>query len=228
MSKFQEVFDANKDLSEDEIVMAIFEAGEGDNKLTLKEAQSEYHSLAVTAGLIKTPQQKKIDWEDAVDGIDLSTKEGVTEAKTIGSDMEIGSATITRYLKALAEESGIKLAITTIVRGPSTWPAVVDAFTEDEALNGEREDVVAKINEVGEFDDEKKANGLYNKLRKEFGWEAPQSMAGQLNDWFCENLDADKKAIVDKGIEIGMSEGSANYYVGVYKIVTELREKLGE
>ena len=69
MSKFQEVFDANKDLSEDEIVMAIFEAGEGDNKLTLKEAQSEYHSLAVTAGLIKTPQQKKIDWEDAVDEI---------------------------------------------------------------------------------------------------------------------------------------------------------------
>lgn len=228
MSKFQEVFDANKDLSEDEIVMAIYEAGEGENKLTLKEAQSEYHSLAVAAGLIKTPQQKKVDWEDAVDGLDLSDKDDVAKAKAIGAEMEIGSATITRYMKALAEESGVTLASTSTPRGPSTWPAVVEAFTEDEALNGEREEVVAKINEVGEFDDLKKANSMYNKLRREFGWEQPASMASQLNDWFCENLEASKQEIVDKGIEIGMSEGSANYYVGVYKIVTELREKLGE
>ena len=221
MSKYIEIFEANKDLSEDECVMEIYSASEGE--LTIKEAQSEYRSMAVEAGIIKTPAQKKVDWEDAVDGIDLSTTEGVNEAKAIGNDMEIGATTVAKYMKTLATESGVTLAVTaSATRTPSKWKEVVEAFDEEEALNSPREEVAAKINEIGEFDDIKKANGLYNKLRREFGWEQPASMSSQLNEWFTENLDAEKSDIVEKGIEIGMSEGSANYYVGVYKIVNEI------
>jgi len=224
MSKYEEVFESNKDLTEDEVVMAIYESSEGE--LSIKEAQSEYRTLAIKSGLIKTPQQKKQEWDEAVEELDLSDKEDVAKAKEIGDSLDIGSVTVLRYMKTMSDEGDFKLAVTTVVRGPSTWPAVVKAFNEEEALNGEREEVVAKINEIGEFDDIKKANSFYNKLRKEFGWEQPASMSSQLNDWFCENLDAEKKDIVEKGIEVGMSEGSANYYVGVYKIVKELLEKL--
>jgi len=224
MSDLQEVFDANKELSEDEVVMAIYEAGED---ISLKEAQSEYRTMATKAGLIKSPVQKKVDWEDAVDDLDVSTAEGVNEAKAIGADMDIGPTTIAKYLKALAKESGVTLAVTSTSRAPSKWGEVVASFTEEEALNLPREQVADRINEVGEFDDIKKANSYYNRLRKAFGWEQPASMSSQLNAWWEENMEANKDAIVAKGIEIGMSEASVNYYVNIYKITYDILEHKG-
>lgn len=169
MSEYKEVFDTNKDLSEDECVMAIYQAAEGD--LTIKDAQSEYRSMAIEAGLLVTPAQKKVNWEDAVEGIDLSTIEGVNEAKAIGVDMEIGSQTIMKYMKALAKETGITLAVpTTRKRG--------------------------------------------------------DSMSGQLKAWFIANPDATNEEIVEKGIELGMTEISAKYYVPIYNTALEIAEAI--
>lgn len=165
MSDYQEVFDENKELSEDECVMAIYQASNGD--LAIKDAQSEYHTLAVAAGIISTPAQKKVNWEDAVADIDLSTKDGVNEAKAIGVDMEIGTQTIMKYMKTLAEESGVTLA------APSP-----------------------------------RARG--------------NSMSGQLKVWFIENPDSTNEEIVEKGIELGMTEISAKYYVPIYNTALEI------
>ena len=164
MSDYQEVFDSSKDLSEDECVMAIHAASEGE--MSIKDAQSEYRTLATEAGMIKTPAQKKVEWEDAVEGIDLSTEEGVNEAKAIGVDMEIGTQTIMKYMKVLATERGVELATTVTNRG--------------------------------------------------------NSMSGQLKEWFMENYDATNADIVEKGIELGMSEISAKYYVPIYNTAKEL------
>jgi len=146
MSDYQEVFDANVELSEDEAVMAIYQASEGD--LTIKEAQSEYRSMAVAAGVIKTPAQRKVEWEDAVEDIDLSTKEGVNEAKAIGVDMEIGTQTIMKYLKALAEETGVVLAVPAAkTRGNSMSGQLKVWFIENpESTN---EEIVEKGVELG-------------------------------------------------------------------------------
>jgi len=168
MSDYQEVFEANKDLSEDECVLAIHVAGEGD--LSIKEAQAEYRGMATEAGLIKTPAQRKVEWEDAVADIDLSTKEGVNEAKAIGVDMEIGTQTIMKYMMVLAAESGVTLAVTAVNRG--------------------------------------------------------NSMSGQLKVWFIENPDSTNEQIVEKGIELGMTEISAKYYVPIYNTAKEIAEAI--
>ena len=227
MSDFQEVFEANKELSEDEVVMAIYDSAAGS--LSLKEAQSEYRAMATEAGLIKTPNQKKVDWEDAVEAadLDLSTEADVATAKAIGTDLDIGATTVMKYMKALAAETGVALAVTSASRAPGKWTEVVAAFTEDEALNMPRDEVAARINEVGEYDDIKKANSYYNRLRKAFGWEAPASMSGQLNALWEDNMYATKAEIVAKGIEIGMSEASVNYYVNIYKITFDILEHKG-
>ena len=60
-----------------------------------------------------------------------------------------------------------------------------------------------------------------------FGWQQPESMVSQLNNWYIDNVGADRQDIIDKAVELGMSEASAQYYVGVYKIVAEMADKLG-
>jgi len=214
----QEIFEDNVELSEDEVVMLMFQETEN----SLKECQVEYRKLAMEAGLIVSPAQRKEEWEGVVAELDISTEEGLSAAKAAGKDAGITGVTTSKYLKAMAEEQGIELPVT--VRS-TKWTEVVAAFEEDEALNGDKADVIAKIGEVGDYD-EKKATGLYNKLRRAFGWTAPASMASQLSDWFVDNLDADKESIVEKAIELGMTDGSATYYLGVFKIVKELLVEL--
>lgn len=168
MSDYTEVFNANSNLSEDECVLAIFQAGEGD--ITIKEAQVEYRTMAIEAGIIKTPHQKKDEWMTAVEGADLSTAEGVNQAKAAGSDLEIGAQTVMKYMKELAEEQGVELAVTVKKRG--------------------------------------------------------NSMSGQLKAWFIENPDSSNEEIVEKGIELGMTEISAKYYVPIYNTAKEIAEAI--
>lgn len=168
MSDYQEIFDANLDISEDECVMLIYGASEGD--LSIKDAQAEYHTLAVAAGIIKTPAQKKTDFITAIEGVILSTVEGVNEAKAAGADLEIGTATVNKYLKEVADEQDIKLAITVKKRG--------------------------------------------------------NSMSGQLKEWFIANPDSTNEQIVEKGIELGMTEISAKYYVPIYNTALEIAKAI--
>jgi len=168
-NKYQEVFDANVELSEDEAVLAIFQSAEGE--LSIKDAQGEYRTMAIAAGMVKTPAQKKTEWLDAVSGIDFQTEEGVNEGKAIGADLEIGSATITTYMKAIAKE------------GEFTLPA-----------------------------------GTARKRGN--------SMSGQLKAWFIENSDATSADIVEKGIELGMTEISAKYYVPIYNTALEIAKAI--
>jgi len=218
MENLEVVFEDNKELSEDEVVMAMYEEGEA----SLKDCQTLYKKLATEAGLIVSPAQKKALWEEAAADLDYTLAEDIKAAKKLGEDLDIGAATITKYVKAIAEEQGIDLPV---VERNSTWQLVVDAFTEDEALGATREEVVAKIAEVGGHTEEK-ANGMYNRLRKAFGWEAPASMSSQLNSWFIDNREATREEVIAAGVEVGMSEGSASYYHGVYKIVNELVEAI--
>ena len=221
----ENLFESNKDLSEDEVVMIFHSEGE----LSLKECQNEYKRLAIGAGIVKTSGQRKAEWEDSIEALNLTMEEGINEARAIGATLEITSATVTRYLKAIALERGITLPVMSAKSNP-TWGKVVDAFDEEEALTGIREDIVAKINEVGEYEDIKKAGSYYNKLRKHFGWEAPASMSSQLCDWFTESVNnnelVDNQQIVEKAVEIGMTEGSGKYYVGVFKLTNEILESL--
>lgn len=218
MNALETIFQDNIKLSEDEVVLQMFQ----DTEHSLKDCQAEYRRLATEAGLIVTPAQRKAEWEGVVESLDIATTEGVEAARASGKDLGITTATVNKYLKIIAEEAGVELPVN--VRS-SKWKEIVAAFTEDEALNGDKADVVEKIAAVGEYD-EKKAAGQYNRLRKSFGWSAPASMSTQLNEWFIDNLDATKDEIVEKGIELGMTDGSATYYVGVYKIVNELLDAL--
>ena len=52
-------------------------------------------------------------------------------------------------------------------------------------------------------------------------------MVSQLNNWYIDNVGADRQEIIDAAVELGMSEASAQYYVNVYKIVAEMADKLG-
>ena len=222
----EELFESNKELSEDEVVMIFHNEGE----LSLKECQSEYKRLATIAGLIKSPNQRKAEWEDTVEGLDLSSIEGVNEAKANGSTLGITATTTAKYIKNLALELGVELPVITATRSNPVWNNIIDSFTEDEAINNEREDVIAKINDVGNYDDIKKAGSYYNKLRKHFGWEAPASMSSQLCDWYKDQINNGDKvtstSIVEKSLEIGMTEGSGKYYVGVFKLAGEIIETL--
>ena len=220
MSALEVIFEDNIKLTEDEVVLAMFQNGE----TSLKDCQAEYRRLATEAGLIITPAQRKTEWDEKVADIDLSSSDDIEFAKAAGKELGITNVTIGKYLKAIAEEQGVELPAN--VRS-SKWKEIVDAFDKEEALDGNKADVIAKIAEVGECD-EKKATSQYNRLRKAFGWEAPASMSSQLNDWFVDNLEASKDDILEKGIELGMTEGSATYYVGVYKIVVELLAALND
>lgn len=168
MSDYQEVFEANKELSEDECTMAIYNASEGE--MSIKESQAEYRTLAIEAGIIKTPGQKKTDFIEAIEGADLSTVDGVNEAKAAGADLEIGTVTVAKYLKEVAEEQGVVLAVTVKKRGAS--------------------------------------------------------MSGQLKEWFIANPDSTNEEIVEKGIELGMTEISAKYYVPIYNTAKEIAEAI--
>ena len=115
---YEEIFDNNKELSEDEVIMELYNSGEGD--ISIKEATGMYQKFAKAAGLIVTPAQKKVQWEDSVqdENVDISTEEGVARAKEIGKSLDIGASTVTKYLKTLAEESGIELPTVTRTAGP--------------------------------------------------------------------------------------------------------------
>lgn len=222
MSNYEEIFNSNKHLSEDEVVMALFQAGLG-----IREAQAEYRRLAIDAGIIKTPNQRKEEFEEYVtENFDLTSEEDVTSAKAIGADMEISAPTVTKYLKDMAEQQGVELALPNKVSS-TKWKEIVDAFTADEALNGSKEDVVKKINAVGEYNDLAKASAQYNKLRKEFGWEPPASMVSQLVDWYVDNFGAERDEIIAKASEIGMSDASAQYYVNMFKLAFDMYNRVG-
>lgn len=221
MQDLKAIFDANIELSEDEIVILL--KTEGD--LSIREAQHHYKVFATEAGLIKTSAQKKDEFLEALPSFDLVSTDGIAEAKEYGVELDITPVTVTKYIKTYAKEKEISIPVVS-ARSSSKWKEVVAGFTAEDLDNMSKEDVVEKINVLGEFDDLKKSASYYNRLRKSFGWEQPATMSSQLNDWFLNNLDATKEQIVETGIEIGMSEGSANYYVGVYKIVTELVFKL--
>lgn len=216
----QDIFEDSIELTEDEVVLQMFQETEN----SLKECQVEYRKMATEAGLIVSPAQRKAEWEEIVKDLDISDEKELAEARDAGKEKGISAITVNKYLKAIATELGVELP--TAARS-SKWTEVVAAFDEDEALAGDKADVIDKIAKVGEYED-KKAQSLYNKLRRAFGWEAPASMSSLLNEWFIENLDAEKDAIVEKATELGMTEGSASYYVGVYKIVAELLDALNK
>jgi len=221
----KDIFESNIELSEDEVIMLIHTEGE----LSIKECQSEYHRLATKAGLIKSPAKRKAEWEARVEEFDISTEDGVAKARNIGAELDITNITVNRYLKALATELNITMPVAA-PRGNPTWTLVIESFNKEDALEGNRDEVIARINTVGEYDDIKKATSYYNKLRKHFGWEAPASMSSQLCNWFKDRHlageDTDKSSIIEKSLEIGMTEGSGTYYVGVFKLTKEILESI--
>ena len=178
--------------------------------------------------MIKTPAQRKAEWEDNVEGVDLATLDGVDLALTAATDLDIGKVTAMKYITALASELNVTLPeMPTKTRSSSKWRDTVAAFNAEEALDGDRDAVIAKLQDVGEYEDTKKAAANYNRLRKEFGWVAPKSMAQQLSEWYIEQYQADpdaidKVSITEKAKEIGMTEGSIGYYVGVFKITGDV------
>jgi len=225
MSNYQDIFDANKELSADECTLAIYTSGEGE--LTIKEAQAEYNAFAIEAGLVETPVQKKVKFEDYLQegGFDLTDTDVMKSVKAKGDEFGIGSATVTKYIKIYATDNGIELPVAA-PRTSAKWDAVIDGIDKDDALTGDRETIVARINELGEFDDIKKAGANYNKLRKHYGWEAPASMSSQLQDFYIANPEATDKEIADAATEIGMSERSVQYYKSVFAIVRSITVKL--
>ncbi|RKY42309.1 MAG: hypothetical protein DRP85_03220 [Candidatus Makaraimicrobium thalassicum] len=214
-SLVEAIFQENIELTEDEIVLAIYT----ETELGLKEATAQYRKLAIEAGLIFTPAQRKEEWKGKVEGVDLADPEGMEFAKSAAKEIGITPVTADKYIREKAAEDGFEMP--EIVKTNSKWKEVLEGFTEEEVLEGDKDEVMAKLAELGQYD-EKQTKANYNRLRRAFGWEAPASMSSQLNTWFVDHLDATRDEIIAKGTEVGMTEGSATYYVGIYKIVNEL------
>jgi len=146
MSKFQEVFEANKGLSEDEAVLAIYNEADGD--LTVKEAQAEYYSMATEAGIILSPTAKKAKWAEATTDLDMSDENDVAQAKSIGEELEIGSTTVIKYVRAKAKAGGVEVSLPpTASRGESKSGKLVDWFTDN--LDATRDEIIKAAMDVG-------------------------------------------------------------------------------
>jgi hypothetical protein len=152
--------------SADELILDVYKA---DTSKGIKGATAEVNKLLIELGAVKSPKQKRAEWEDAVESLgdfDLADSAFVSEALTLAEDHDIPVATAKRYLSEWATELGVTLVEgTSKGRTPSNWPAVKAAFTSLEDIDDDKDATLAKIKEASGLDDDKKVAALYNRLR---------------------------------------------------------------
>lgn len=217
--------------SADELILDVYKA---DKTKGIKGAASEVNKLLIELGAVKSPKQKRAEWEDAVEAlgdVELADAAFVSEALTLAEDLDIPVATAKRYLSEWAAELGVTLAEgTSKGRTPSNWPEVKAAFQSLEDIDADKDATLAKIKEVSGLDDDKKVMALFNRLRKEFGATTGPTKVDALVAWFKEAYQAGtpitRKAILDKAVEVGMTATSGQYYVNAFNITLSVLKDL--
>jgi len=222
----KEIFTANTSLPEDEVVMAMVK-GDESGKLGIRGAQVAYRKLAIESGLVKTPKQRRAEFLDSIENIDISTEEGYTQAKDLSSSADITSVTATKYIRAHAKELGITLPT---IKTSNKWDVTVSKFTKEELEGATKEEIETYLIELGYA--EKSVGSTYNRLRTALGFEAPVSMSTTLVEWYIEQVKAgaetDNDSIKIAAKEIGMTGTSPGYYVGVFAIVKKVLDKVAQ
>jgi hypothetical protein len=220
--------------SADELILDVYKV---DKSKGIKGATAEVNKLLIELGAVKSPKQKRAEWEDAVESLgdfDLADAAFVSEALTVAEDHDIPVATAKRYLGEWATELGVTLAEgTSKGRTPSNWPAVKAAFQSLEELDADKDATLAKIKEASGLDDDKKVTALFNRLRKEFGATTGPTKVDALVAWFKEAYQAGtpitRKMILDQAVAVGMTATSGQYYVNAFNItLSVLKDLKGE
>lgn len=219
--------------SADEMILDVYKA---DKAKGIKGATAEVNKLLIELGAVKSPKQKRAEWEDAVEAlgdVELTDAAFVSEALTLAEDHDIPVATAKRYLSEWATELGVTLAEgTSKGRTPSNWPAVKGAFASLEEIDADKEATLERIVEFSGVTDDKKVTALYNRLRKEFGATTGPTKVDALVAWFKEAYQAGtpitRKAILDKAVEVGMTATSGQYYVNSFNITLSVLKDFAE
>lgn len=217
--------------SADELILDVYKA---DTSKGIKGATAEVNKLLIELGAVKSPKQKRAEWEDAVEAlgdVELTDAVFVSEALTLAEDHDIPVATAKRYLGEWATELGVLLAEgTSKGRTPSNWPEVKAAFQSLEDIDADKDATLAKIKEVSGLADDKKVTALFNRLRKEFGATTGPTKVDALVAWFKEAYQAGtpitRKAILDKAVGVGMTATSGQYYVNAFNITLSVLKDL--
>lgn len=217
--------------SADELILDVYKA---DTSKGIKGATAEVNKLLIELGAVKSPKQKRAEWEDAVEALpefDLANADFVSEALTVAEDHDIPVATAKRYLGEWATELGVTLAEgTSKGRTPSNWLAVKAAFQSLEEIDVDKDATLSKIKEASGLDDDKKVNALFNRLRKEFGATTGPTKVDSLVAWFKEAYQAGvpitRKMILDQAVAVGMTATSGQYYVNAFNITLSVLKGL--
>ena len=215
----------------DELILEVYQANPANG---IKGATAEVNKLLIELGAVKSPKQKRAEWEDGVEALpdfDLANADFVSEALTLAEDHDIPVATAKRYLGEWAIELGVTLAEgTSKGRTPSNWPAVKAAFSSLEELDADKDAAIAKIKEASGLDDDKKVTALYNRLRKEFGATTGPTKVDALVAWFKDTYKAGtpitRKMILDQAVAVGMTATSGQYYVNAFNITLSVLKDL--
>jgi len=217
--------------SADELILDVYKA---DKTKGIKGATAEVNKLLIELGAVKSPKQKRTEWEDAVEAlgdVELTDAAFVSEALTLAEDHDIPVATAKRYLGEWAAELGVTLA-EGISKGrtPSNWPDVKAVFQSLEEIDADKDATLVKIKEVSGLADDKKVTALFNRLRKEFGATTGPTKVDALVAWFKDAYQAGtpitRKAILDKAVEVGMTATSGQYYVNAFNITLSVLKDL--
>lgn len=219
--------------SADELILDVYKA---DKTKGIKGATAEVNKLLIELGAVKSPKQKRAEWEDAVEAlgdVELTDATFVSEALTLAEDLDIPVATAKRYLSEWASELGVTLAEgTSKGRTPSNWPEVKAAFTSLEEIDTDKDATLAKIKEISGLTDDKKVTALFNRLRKEFGATSGPTKVEALVGWFKEAYQTGapitRKTILDKAVEVGMTATSGQYYVNSFNITLSVLKDFAE
>lgn len=225
--------------SADELILDVYKA---DKTKGIKGAAAEVNKLLIELGAVKSPKQKRAEWEDAVEAlgdVELTDAAFVSEALTLAEDLDIPVATAKRYLSEWAAELGVTLAEgTSKGRTPSNWPEVKAAFQSLEEIDADKDAALKRIAEIicgpGEAlaHSDKKVTALFSRLRKEFGATTGPTKVDALVAWFKEAYQAGtpitRKAILDKAVEVGMTATSGQYYVNSFNITLSVLKDFAE
>jgi len=236
MSKLQELIDAanqvfldNINLPEDKVVMLIIDtcSTDSDNPISISSAQNAYHALAVAAGIIDTPSQRKDKFLGLIEGLDLSTEEGYSEALSLSSEVKISGSSAIRYIRVVAIDNGIELYKRFSI---APWDDVVSQFTLEEVVESDKSVILERLKSIGYSD--KAAGTAFGRLRKSLGYELPERMSTKLSNWFISETVAgnhvSSEDIKSAAIDVGMVGVSPSYYVGVFSLVTRINKKMKE
>src|SRR5574343_1109265 len=134
----------------DELIVDVYKA---DPAIGINGATAAVQKALVAAGLERTPKQKRASFEDAVEaleGFDLTHPECVESALAIAEADEIPVASAKRYLKEMAEATGVVLADVTAKR--DTKISTLEACFKDQYRTGgviNRKTIMAQCESVG-------------------------------------------------------------------------------